>query len=311
MRLLLIAVSMIGLVACGPTPETNEPTSQTAESTDTSAAEAVLDEFYDAAAAADYDRWIALFTTDARFYGTDATEDWPYEEFSVDVKEGFDAGRGWDFNVLDRRITLSPDGKTAWFAEISHFNTTDYTLRPTGVMIHTDEGWKISQLVMGVPFPNAIYDPMRMALQADKTGAEVETAAVAETLDRLHGYASTGALDEYFSLYTDDAMFFGTDETERWNMEEFRAYAAPAFADGEGWTYTPVSREIVLGPMKNLAWFDEVLSHERYSNTRGSGVLLRTDEGWKIAQYNLTFLVPNDVAGDVDKAIKGAETAPK
>ncbi|MEM9234460.1 MAG: nuclear transport factor 2 family protein, partial [Pseudomonadota bacterium] len=291
------------VVACSgektTTPAPVSPEKAKAEATE------ILDAYYAAAAEADFDRWIAQFTEDARFYGTDATEDWPHAEFAEGVKEGFAAGRGWDFEVLDRRVTVAPDGRTAWFAELAHFNTTDYTLRPSGVLVHDDGDWKIAQLVMGVPFPNDIYDPMRMALQAAQTGAEVETAAVNTALDQLHLLASGGDLNAYMGMYTEDAMFFGTDETERWTMPELRAYAEEPFSDGEGWTFTPVERQVVLGPMKNVAWFDEILSHASYPRTRGSGVLLRTDEGWKIAQYNLTFLVPNEVADSVGTIIKG------
>lgn len=269
--------------------------------------EETLQAFYDTAADADFEGWAALFAEDARFYGTDPAEDWPFAEMASDVEESFASGGGWDFEVRDRRVTLAPDGRTAWFADIAHFNTTDYTLRPTGVLIAQDGEWKIAQMVMGVPFPNEIYDPMRMALQAETNGAEAERAAVDDVLDHLHDHAAHGELEAYFALYTEDAMFFGTDETERWDMDDFRGYAEPAFADGEGWSYTPISREIVLGPMMNVAWFDEVLSHEKYANTRGSGVLIRTDEGWKIAQYNLTFLIPNAVAGEIDTLITDAK----
>ena len=39
-----------------------------------------------------------------------------------------------------------------------------------------------------------------------------------------------------------DAIFLGTDKTERWTVEEFKAYAEPAFSDGNGWTYEVVER---------------------------------------------------------------------
>ncbi|MFN3353938.1 MAG: nuclear transport factor 2 family protein, partial [Brevundimonas sp.] len=39
--------------------------------------------------------------------------------------------------------------------------------------------------------------------------------------------------------------------------------------------------------------------------TRGSGVMRLTDDGWKIEQYVLSFAVPNDRASAVVDAIRG------
>jgi hypothetical protein len=38
--------------------------------------------------------------------------------------------------------------------------------------------------------------------------------------------------------------------------------------------------------------------------TRGSGVLLREDGRWRVAQYNLTIPIPNELAGDVALRIR-------
>ncbi|WOI52440.1 nuclear transport factor 2 family protein [Parvularcula sp. LCG005] len=266
----------------------------------------VLNDYYASAKAADFDRWIALFAPDAIFYGTDATEAWPRDEFAAGVKESFSMGQGWDFHVRERKVTVAKDGNTAWFAELSYFQNTDYLLRPTGVMVRDASGdWKIAQLVMGVPFPNAIYEAFLSGLQATDEGASVQIAAIGGVLDTLHTAAAKGQFDEYFSLYTDDAMFLGTDATERWTMEQFRSYAKPAFADGHGWTYEVVDRHIELSPMKNVAWFDERLINDAYGETRGTGTLVRTNKGWKIAQYNLTFTIPNEVADKVVATVKG------
>ena len=64
-------------------------------------------------------------------------------------------------------------------------------------------------------------------------------------LDGLHRDAHEGNFQTYFSRYTSDAVFLGTDKTERWTIEEFKAYAKPAFADGHGWTYTVVELSLI------------------------------------------------------------------
>lgn len=134
-------------------------------------------------------------------------------------------------------------------------------------------------------------------------------AEVAATIDALHAAASNADGAAYFALFTPDARFIGTDATERWTLSEFRAYADPYFARGQGWTYTPVERTVTLAPIACLciAWFDEVLDSESYGVTRGSGVLRKTRSGWKIEQYVLSFAVPNDRARAVVEAIKPTE----
>ena len=132
---------------------------------------------------------------------------------------------------------------------------------------------------------------------------------VAATIDALHAAASRADGAAYFALFTPDARFIGTDATERWTVSEFRAYAEPYFARGQGWTYTPVERTVTVAPISCLciAWFDEVLDSDSYGVTRGSGVLRKTRGVWKIEQYVLSFAVPNDRARAVVEAIKPPE----
>ena len=142
-----------------------------------------------------------------------------------------------------------------------------------------------------------------LALTAAPTPEEDAAAA----LDALHAAAAQADGEAYFALFTPDARFIGTDATERWTLTEFRAYAEPYFARGQGWTYTPVERSVTLAPIQCMciAWFDEVLDSESYGVTRGSGVLRKTRAGWKIEQYVLSFAVPNDKARAVVGVIAG------
>ncbi|HZW16406.1 MAG TPA: nuclear transport factor 2 family protein [Brevundimonas sp.] len=132
---------------------------------------------------------------------------------------------------------------------------------------------------------------------------------VAAAIDALHAAAARADGPAYFGLFTPDARFIGTDATERWTLSEFRAYAEPYFARGQGWTYTPVERTVTIAPVQCLcvAWFDEVLDSRSYGVTRGSGVLRKTRDGWKIEQYVLSFTVPNARADAVVAAIGAPE----
>ena len=144
---------------------------------------------------------------------------------------------------------------------------------------------------------------------AVQTAPAPEEAAIAAVLDRLNAASSAADGAAYFALFTPDARFIGTDATERWSLPEFRAFAEPFFARGRGWTYTPSARVITVAPIacRCVAWFDEELDNAGYGQTRGSGVLRLTDDGWKIEQYVLSFAVPNDRSAAVVEAIRGAE----
>ena len=142
------------------------------------------------------------------------------------------------------------------------------------------------------------------ALFERQLASQTATAEVERTLDAFHEAASRADGEAYFDLMTKDAVYIGTDATERWSLAEFRAFAEPYFAKGRGWTYVPTKREIVIGPAGATAWFHELLENTSYGTTRGTGVLVRDGDQWKIAQYHLTIPVPNDLAKEVVEMIR-------
>lgn len=142
---------------------------------------------------------------------------------------------------------------------------------------------------------------------APATERSVEARAVDAALTAFHDAASRADGAAYFNLLSDDAIYLGTDADERWTVEEFRAFAEPYFSKGRGWTYTATTRNIVVGPDGSTAWFDELLWNESYGTCRGTGVLLSTPDGWRIAQYHLTFPVPNELAKAVVAQIREHE----
>ena len=110
-------------------------------------------------------------------------------------------------------------------------------------------------------------------------------------LDGLHKDAHEGNFNSYFNRYSADAIFLGTDKTERWTMQEFKSYAKPAFSDGHGWSYKVVERNWEgEGSTRGV---DEILFNEKLGHCRGSGVVQLVNNEWKIANYALTMLVPN------------------
>jgi len=138
---------------------------------------------------------------------------------------------------------------------------------------------------------------------------DAKVTAIGQVLDRLHAAASKADGKTYFDLYAPDAVFIGTDASERWTMDQFRAYALPLFAQGKGWTYRPRLRHVTIGrvPCSCIAWFDEILDSPSYGTSRGTGMVTLTPFGWKIEQYALTFPIPNDMAKETTGKIKAFE----
>jgi ketosteroid isomerase-like protein len=125
-----------------------------------------------------------------------------------------------------------------------------------------------------------------------------------KTLNSFHQAASKANLKQYFSLLTDNAVFLGTDATERWTKKEFENFVEPYFSKGHGWTYKTIERHITLNKDNKSAFFDELLENKNYGLCRSSGLLYKTSAGWKIAQYNLSVPLPNEIAKTIVKHIK-------
>jgi hypothetical protein len=135
----------------------------------------------------------------------------------------------------------------------------------------------------------------------DAASEEVEVNAV---VDAWHAAASRADEEAYFGALAPDAVFLGTDASERWTVEEFRAYAHPHFAAGRGWTYLPRDRHVAFSADGHSAWVDERLDNTKYGELRGTGVLVLTAAGWRIAHYSMSFPIPNDLTLDVVERIR-------
>ncbi|WP_286264327.1 nuclear transport factor 2 family protein [Thalassotalea atypica] len=143
-----------------------------------------------------------------------------------------------------------------------------------------------------------------MLLQANATEFINETPKIEQNLDAFHQAAAEANFDKYFSLLAKEAIFIGTDGNERWTKESFAEFVRPYFSEGRGWLYTPTERHVTVLANKSVAFFDESLINASYGQTRGSGVLIKTEQGWKIAQYNLSIPMPNALTKDLVQQIK-------
>ena len=128
--------------------------------------------------------------------------------------------------------------------------------------------------------------------------AQEQKDKINTVLDSWHKAAANADFDAYFGLMTSDGVFLGTDATENWQNEAFKAFSKPYFDKGKAWSFTAVDRNIYVDG--NVAWFDEVLDTQM-KLCRGSGILKLVDGDWKIAHYVLSILVPNE---NVDALVK-------
>ena len=128
----------------------------------------------------------------------------------------------------------------------------------------------------------------------------VQKKNVSKVLDDLNTFAANADYKNYFDLFATESSFIGTDATEVWNKKEFMDFSKPFFDKGKAWSFTSLKRNISFSSDGKYAWFDELLDTQM-KLCRGSGVLEKTGNQWKIKQYVLSQTIPNDVNDEVIK----------
>lgn len=119
-------------------------------------------------------------------------------------------------------------------------------------------------------------------------------------LDNWHKAAAKADATNYFGAMTEDSFYIGTDATEHWNKAAFQAFAKPYFDKGTAWDFKPLERHIYISEDKKMAWFDELLD-TWMKVCRGSGVLVKVGNEWKIQHYVLSMTIPNDATSEAIK----------
>lgn len=152
-----VIILLLVIAACSSPPGSEAPGD---------AISSTLDDWHSAAADADFDRYFDHFAGDsAIFMGTDATERWTVAEFKPWAKPYFERGEAWSFTPVERHVTISNDGNTAWFDE--SLDTPNLgPARGSGVLVHSGEEWKIMHYNLSIPIPNAIVDTVVKQVEA-------------------------------------------------------------------------------------------------------------------------------------------------
>ena len=289
------------------------------------AAASALEAMHAAAARSDGVAWADRLAPGLVWVGNETSERWDREAFLGFAAPVFARGEGWVYSARDaggqRHVTLAPDpcACVAWFDEVLD-SVTYGTARGEGLLVRDGETWRVLRYALSYPIPNDLANGMTAEIKAFEAATPIvdapgeaadapEETAAAAVLDALHGAATRADGATYFDLFTPDATYIGTDVTEHWSIAEFRAYAEPYFNRGRGWTYVPRSRSLTLAPLdcRCVVWFDEALDSQSYGTSRGTGVLVRGEDGrWRIALYALTFPIPNVLARDMTARIRAA-----
>ncbi len=127
-------------------------------------------------------------------------------------------------------------------------------------------------------------------------------AAIEELATNWHRAAANADSTTFFDSMADDAIYIGTDKTEHWTKAEFLGFAAPFFARGQAWDFNVTERHVFYDPNQQVAYWDEVLD-TWMGPCRGTAVVKRDGpNGWKIAHYTLSMLVPNEKVQEVMEA---------
>lgn len=136
--------------------------------------------------------------------------------------------------------------------------------------------------------------------QTDATVLANDRKQINTMLDSFNLAAANADYNGYFNYFTKDAVFIGTDATEYWNKEAYMIWAKPFFEKRTTWNFKSLDRHIYFAPAGNIAWFDELLNTQM-KICRGSGVLIKQENDWKIQQYVLSMTIPNS---QIDTIIK-------
>lgn len=127
-------------------------------------------------------------------------------------------------------------------------------------------------------------------------------ARVDAFVDEWHADAAH-ARPAYFDKIAPDGIYIGTDKTERWTRDAFKAWAGRFFERPSAWSFTPRHRNVAFTPDRSVVWFDEQLE-SAMGVLQATGVMRVTGDGFAIVHYQLSIAVPNEVQPQVSSLIE-------
>ncbi|HMQ48833.1 MAG TPA: nuclear transport factor 2 family protein [Saprospiraceae bacterium] len=254
---------------------------------DTAAVKAPIITLFDAMRAGDSAMLKSAFHPNARLQTvfTDKAGKRQVKEESIDAfaqAVGSPHDAVYDEKIWSYDIQIDGLLATAW-TEYSFFLGDQFSHCGVNAfqLFNSDEGWKILH----------ITDTRRR--ENCHTTQPDDQALIHQLMDAWHHAAAVADEDVFFGSMTEDGIYLGTDASERWLRDELKAWSAKYFERESAWAFTPSNRVIYFSNDGQTAWFEELLA-TWMGTCRGSGVLSKTDAGWKIRHYNLAIAVPNE-----------------
>ena len=114
----------------------------------------------------------------------------------------------------------------------------------------------------------------------------------------------------YFDKIAPGGVYIGTDKSEIWTRDQFKAWARPFWQRGKAWSFTAQQRNVYHSPDRKYVWFDEQLTTQM-GTCQASGVLRNTGSGFLVEHYQLSLAVPNALNAGFAKAIAQYEANPQ
>jgi hypothetical protein len=124
-------------------------------------------------------------------------------------------------------------------------------------------------------------------------------------VDRWHSDAAH-ARPAYFDKIAKDGIYIGTDKSERWRRDEFKAWARPYFKGKSAWAFKALRRNVYFSDDRSMIWFDELLDTQM-GVCQASGIMRRKGDSFEIVHYQLSMAVPNEVGSQVTRLIRDFE----
>jgi ketosteroid isomerase-like protein len=150
----------------------------------------------------------------------------------------------------------------------------------------------VIKIIFYLIFPVCLFSIL-LSCKNSKTDTEKERKEINTMLDSWNAAAAKADFNAYFNYLNDDAIFIGTDATENWDKKSYMIWAKPFFDRGKTWDFKSIERHIFFDKSGKTAWFDELLNTQM-KICRGSGVVIKIDNKWKIQQYVLSMTIPNE-----------------
>ena len=125
----------------------------------------LLTAWHRAAAVADEAAYFGFLAEDAVFLGTDAGERWTKADFVRQYLPYFQRESAWVFVAKQRWISLSGDGRVAWFDELLD-SASYWTCRGSGVLTRDEDGrWRLRQYNLAFTIPNGLTREVKTLIE--------------------------------------------------------------------------------------------------------------------------------------------------